>query len=115
MTAALKLIHDEPAVVDILPFERRRSERHHTDGQVTALQRTADALRRITSLTLCDVSDTGLGAMCKEPIEVDCPITVVFQAHGPEGGHDAHGRVVRCEKTDNGHRVGIRFTNHRAA
>lgn len=115
MTAALKLMAAEPVVVDILPFERRRSERHKLNQHVTALQKTAAALRRICALELFDISDTGLGALCKDAVEVDCPITVVFQPHGNEAGHDAHGRVVSCSKTDTGHRIGIRFTDHRAA
>jgi len=116
---ALRLSETIDQPEDILPFERRLSERHHMQGQATAVraggQPGSGTLRKISSLDLVNISDTGLGAMCSEPVEVDIPITVFFQAHGPEGGHDAHGQVVRCERTPQGHDIGIRFDTRSAA
>ncbi|NJO85244.1 MAG: PilZ domain-containing protein [Blastochloris sp.] len=108
---------DSPASVDVLPFERRREPRRRAAGQVTAL-RTASTRgqnNRICSLRLTDMSDSGLGAVVAEPVEIGSTIAVFFPPHGPERGFDLYGQVVRCQNTAEGHELGIRFDARAAA
>ena len=111
----LKLTEVDVQEPDILPFERRRSPRRPISGQVTTLQPDNGALRKIASLELHDMSATGLCAFSVEPVTVNTSITLFFQPHGPEGGYDATGRVVRCLALDKGYEVGIRFESQAAA
>ena len=111
----LKLTKVEAPPSDILPFERRQSTRRPVAGQVTTLRHDADALRKIAALDLQDLSDTGLCAVSGEPVEVNTSIALFFQPHGPEGGHDATGRVVRCLALGDGYEIGIRFESQAAA
>ena len=105
----LRLTADQDKASDILPFERRRAPRRAMSGRVTTLRANGDSVRKFSSLAMQDVSETGLCAMSDEPLEVNTSITLLFQPHGPEGGYDATGQVVRCVATDEGYEVGIRF------
>lgn len=112
----LKLTQSSPDQ-DVLPFERRREPRRRAVGQVTAL-RTASRPgqnSRICSLRLTDMSDSGLGAVVSEPLEIGSTLAVFFPPHGPERGFDLYGQVVRCQPTDRGHELGIRFDARAAA
>ena len=111
----LKLTADEDRISDILPFERRRAPRRAMSGQVTTLRANGDSVRKFSSLDLQDVSETGLRAMSGESLEVNTSITLLFQPHGPEGGYDATGQVVRCVATGKGYEVGIRFATESVA
>ena len=115
--AALRLV-SEPTDSDVLPFERRQRRRHVISGHVTSLQQSADPAlhsNRISSLQLLDISETGLGAIVPDPIEPGSPIVIFFPPHGPEGGFDRYGHVVRCSNTEQGHEIGIRFITKSAA
>ena len=112
---SLKLV--EPPVRSddaAIPLERRAYRRHTISGRVTAVQ-TAQTTEptacrnRICSLELRNISDTGLGAVAGEPIQVNTAITVFLPPHGAEQGSDLYGRVIRCTARDHGHDVGIRF------
>ena len=74
-------------------------------------------IRKICSLKLSDISDTGVGVICDEAIEPDTTITILFPPHGPDGGFNATGQVVRCMPRPDGqaHRIGIRFNERSAA
>lgn len=116
-SATLKLTReDEPC--EPLPFERRAAKRHIVGGNVTAI-RTDFAHQahqhRITALQMINMSDTGIGALCQEQIDLNTPIVVFFPPHGAEGGFDAYGHVVRCESRDHGHELGIQFDVRPAA
>ena len=98
--------------------DRRSSVRRKITGRATALVRQAnekDALGRICSLELRDISDTGLGAVAQTPIEVGSTLTVFIAAHGNEQGFDLVGEVVRCTACDAGHHIGVRLTSRAAA
>ena len=112
---ALKLTDEKNQPTDILPFERRRATRRPVSGQVTTLRSEESALRKISSLKLQDLSDTGLCAFSDEALKVNTFITLFFQPHGPDGGFDAPCRVVRCLAQGSGYEVGFRFDAQSAA
>lgn len=104
---------------DAMYFERRASERHECSGRVTALvtgpRFTAGNRNRICSLQLQNISDTGLGGISQDPLEIGAQITVFIAPHGAEKGYDLHGTVVRCNPASYGQSVGIRFVQRMAA
>jgi len=112
--ASLKLVN--PALDrDSLFLERRVGNRRPMAGRVTAVRtgnRKQQLSPKICSLQMVDMSDTGMGAVSSEAVETGADITVLFPAHGPDGGYEGRGEVVRCLKRDYGYEVGIRFDNH---
>lgn len=103
---------------DNLYFERRATERHHCSGRATALvsgPNLGSPRNRILSLQLLDISDTGLGAVCQEAIEIGSQITVFIAPHGADRGFDLQGTVVRCQQQAFGRQVGVRFRQKMAA
>jgi len=108
---------DEP--VDVLPLERRITQRRNTVGQVTAIRCgnvNNQVQNHICSLHLRDISDYGLGARCAEPVHEGAAITVFFPPHGPDRGFDVYGHVVRCQPIgDDAFELGIRLRTKAAA
>ncbi len=106
---------------DILPLERRGSHRHLLSGKVTALRDmdgdNTGILRKICSLTLSDMSDTGVGVTSDEPIDLDATITILFPPHGPDAGYNITGQVVRTFQHEGSstHHLGIQFASRMAA
>lgn len=97
-----------------LRFERRRADRHPVAGRVTSLQYSGpvgpDQHRKIASLQMVNISDTGACVLTQDPVELNAAMTIFFPPHGPDRGFDAVGHVVRCSKRDdNHHELGIRF------
>ena len=121
MTAnpTLKLVEADPEFDDVIPMERRLDPRFVINGHVTAVRNSDLAgrkLSKICSLQLVNMSDSGLGAICQEPIEPGSSLTVFFPPHGPEQGFDAYGEVLRCRPRDgHGHELGVRFYTRAAA
>jgi hypothetical protein len=116
--AALKLVAVDPADSDVLRFERRQTSRHNICGCVTSLQKSpglGTEGNRISSLQLLNISDTGMGGVLQEPVELGTSISAFFPPHGPEHGFDRYGYVVRCTQISNGYEVGIRFISRAAA
>lgn len=112
----LKLVNDR--IPDTLPFNRRVCPRHAMSGQVTAvgsMPEAGPAIKKICSLRLLNMSDSGLGVLTDEVLPVNSTITVFFPPHGPERGFDVKGRVVRCHRRDDGHEIGISFDDRAAA
>jgi len=109
----------ESAEREGLAFDRRDRDRSSLDSQVTAVQHSRSAARcqcnRICSLRVLNISDSGLGAVAQEPIEVNTSIAIFFPPHGPERGIDLYGRVVRCIRRDDVHEVGVQFDDKSAA
>lgn len=99
---------------DSLYFERRRAARRRASGRVTAVCRDAsdpEGPQRLIAMQLQDLSDTGVGATAQEPVSVGSSITLFFPPHGNEPGFDLTGQVVRCQSTDDRHRLGIVLSN----
>lgn len=103
---------------DNLYFERRACERRAVSGRATALASSpgmGHVRNRICSIQLVDLSDTGLGGICQEPLEVGSAITVFVAPHGADRGYDLTGTVVRCAPHAHGAHIGIRFAHRMAA
>lgn len=95
---------------DALFFERRRANRRRASGRVTGVVQQpgdTDGPQRLITLLLNDLSDTGVGATAQEPVAVGSRVTLFFPPHGNEPGFDLTGTVVRCQSTDDRHRLGI--------
>lgn len=97
-----------------LRFERRRADRHAVTGRVTSLQYSGpagpDQHRKIASLQLVNISDTGACVLAQDAVDLNAAMTIFFPPHGPDRGFDAIGHVVRClKRDDNHHELGIRF------
>ena len=113
---SLKLVEEENG--DSLPFDRRVDIRRRIRGSVTALQthdNVKDPRWHICSLKLLNISGSGLGAMVREPLEIDSHVSVYFPPHGPEQPIRYEGRVVRCSARDEGSEIGVRFEPRTAA
>lgn len=109
----------DPATIEAerMRLDRRQSARRNVTGRVTALASEADhdsaeTRKRLCSLQLKDMSDTGIGAHSADPIPAGTDITVFFPPHGPERGFDLVGTVVRCESREWGYDIGIALTTH---
>ena len=116
--APLKLVGMDPVNRDVLPFERRQSPRRLITGRVTSLQKTgheSDSRSRICSLQMFDISDTGLGGIVEQPVQIGAAITVFCSPHGTENNFVRYGHVVSCTACDNGYRIGIRLVRKCAA
>lgn len=111
-TAARRTASNKAESLASYRLEHRRAQRRVVTGRVTAVFRPpvpGPAHGRICSVQLLNLSDTGLGILSQEPLEVDGFITVFFPAQGGQRGRDATGRVVRCTERHFGHEVGIHF------
>jgi hypothetical protein len=116
--ATLRLHRPDEDRSDAIPFDRRLAVRRTIRGHVTAVRREEredGACNRICALNLLDMSSTGLGAFCQEPIPDGATITVFFPPHGADRGFDAYGKVLRCDAVDGRYRVGIEFVGRAAA
>ena len=106
---------------DSLRFERRRDPRWRTSGWATAgvCGPTPAAVARgsrVVSLELSDLSDGGVGATCREPVELDSNIVVLFPPRPGAAGWQLDGRVARCRRRDDGrYDLGIALGGKRAA
>jgi len=84
------------------------------NGSATALitdnTDTKQPTKKICTVKLANLSDTGLGIIASEPIPTGnhIHITVFIQPHGPENGYDLTGTVIRCHKHEIGHEIGIK-------
>ena len=95
---------------DTLFFERRSAPRRKATGKVTAVCQDIDqptGPRRMCTLELHDLSDSGVGVRSAQPISVGSKITLFFPPHGNEPGFDLTGNVVRCRSVEGNHEVGI--------
>ena len=117
-TPHLKLADSSQSQPESYLMERRIATRNRVSGRVTALSSAdehADSQKRICSLQMLNISDTGLGAIVKESVEIGSQISVFFPPHGPEHGFDVCGTVVRCIDREGGHEIGVRIQPRLAA
>ncbi|QQE11809.1 PilZ domain-containing protein [Planctomycetota bacterium] len=108
----LRLIDDSALEPDSYVFDRRRCMRRRASGTVTAVSTPSDdsdAPKRIRSLQLIDSSETGVGAIMTEEIDLGSRIVMFFPSHGNEKGFDLVGHVVRCHQCKDGYRVGVKL------
>jgi PilZ domain len=108
----LKLIKPPSGPSDVLFMERRSCDRLTMNGTATAIitdnTDPKQPAKKICTVRLANLSDTGLGVIVSEPVPSGNHITVFIQPHGPECGYDLTGTVVRCRKHELGHEVGVR-------
>ena len=118
----LKLVKPPNEPADVLFLERRSCDRTPLIGQATAIITDSNDKdqpnKKICTVQLANICDTGLGIITQEPVAVgeNVQITVFIQPHGPEGGYDLTGTVARCNQTEIGYDVGLKIpTRQRAA
>lgn len=92
---------------------RRHERRTAACVHVTALRQNLTGKPDqypVCSLRMHDLSPSGMGATCDTRLDADEPVTICIPPHGPEGGFDLVGHVVRCQASGDGaFRVGIAF------
>lgn len=120
--ASLRITDPATIQAERMRLDRRRATRRSVNGRVTAVAIEAGNdpstdRRRLCSLQLKNMSDTGIGAFSAEPLEEGAAMTVFFPPHGAERGFDLYGTVVRCDPREWGYEIGIALTTtqHRAA
>jgi len=104
-----RLVTSRPAP-ESYRLERRASPRRSTRDRVTAVcthETEGSRLRRITSLDLHDISETGIGAACDQALPEGCRVALLVPPHGPEHGFDFFGKVVRCQPRGGHYEIGI--------
>ena len=110
----LKLVKPPCDAGDVLFMERRSCDRAPMIGRATAiitdLSDPKAPTKKICSVQLANISESGLGVIVDEPVDTGNHIhmTVYIQPHGPEAGRDLTGTVARCDKHSLGYEVGIR-------
>jgi PilZ domain len=110
----LKLVKPPCDPGDVLFMERRGCDRAPMIGEATAIitdhTDAKEPTKKICTVQLANISESGLGVIVDEPVETGKHIsmTVYIQPHGPEGGRDFSGTVARCSKHTLGYEVGIR-------
>lgn len=113
----LKLVKPPNEPADVLFMERRCSDRVPMIGEATAIiadhSNPKEPTKKICTVQLANISDSGLGVIVSEPVETGKHIhmTVFIQPHGPESGRDLSGSVTRCNKHELGYEVGILIPN----
>lgn len=99
--------------------DRRDSPRRHISMRVTAVasdDNTVDSHKRICSLELLNLSDSGLAAIVQQPLDPGTRLALFFPPHGPEQGFDLFGTIVRCQRNnDNLPVIGVRLDRRIAA
>ncbi len=117
----LKLVKPPNGPADVLFLERRGCERTPMIGQATAIitdnTDPKQPTKKICTVQLANISESGLGVILPEPVEVGdhMQMTVFIQPHGPEAGRDLTGPVIRCDKQEIGYEVAIRIPNQARA
>jgi hypothetical protein len=92
--------------------DRRMFNRAPAEGtaQGHRMDHTIEARRNPRlSMQLRDVSLGGLAAVTDQPIQRGEQLSVTFPKRGLAPAFNACGRVVRCEATPFGYRIGIEF------
>ena len=104
--------------MSIATDERRSFERKQVRYRVEGRRTDHTLLARRQphlSLSLRDLSITGLSAVTDIPLEIGEGLAVFFPPQGIRSGWDAYGRVVRCEPSPLGYRVAVEFDSLPAA
>jgi hypothetical protein len=108
-----------PATLRLQDYvERRRHARHRARLRAEArrLDNTLLAKRSPRlALTVGDISEGGLSAVTRSPVEVGERLAVLFSPDQPARIGRTLGRVIRCEPVANGWRIAMRFDPMQAA
>ena len=91
-------------------MERRQFRRHDASGTAVAVSADYAVRAAVSQLSLRDVSDGGLSAVCHAHMPVASPIRVLLPTTTAGlVGRLLPGRVVRCQPIDHGYRVAVAF------
>lgn len=108
----LRLVRSEMTDESAGGAERRVFPRKEVHGHIESrrVDHTIEAQRHPRlSLTLCDLSVGGLGAISDVPLAKGERVAVFFPPQGAKRGWDAAGRVIRCMPSSTGYRVALEF------
>ena len=98
--------------------ERRQSPRYELRLSVTAIihDHNDPEHKRICSLNLLNLSDTGLAVLASEQIALGTEISLFLSPHAAEPAICLHGKIVRHASRRSGqYLLGIQFNQRRAA
>jgi len=114
----LRYVRPEDVEFDSIPMEKRSDPRWRMRGRATAVcceQMAGDQRNRIGSVELINMSNGGVGVLCQDDMPVGSEVTIFIPAHGPDGGYDLTGRVVRSIPRGQQHEIGIQIYRRLAA
>ncbi len=106
----MRLVRDDMMKLD--GAERRVFPRKEVNGHVEGrrIEHTITARQNPRlSLTLRDISLGGISALSDTVLTHGERISVFFPPQGSRRGWDAYGRVVRCQPSGMGYRIGVEF------
>ena len=106
----MRLVKDDMMKLD--GAERRVFPRKECNGHIEGrrIDHTITARQNPRlSLTLRDISLGGISALSDTALGHGERISVFFPPQGSRRGWDAYGRVVRCQPSGMGYRIGVEF------
>ncbi len=106
----MRLVRDDMMKLD--GAERRVFPRKEVNGHVEGrrIDHTITARQNPrVSLTLRDISLGGISALSDTALGHGERISVFFPPQGSRRGWDAYGRIVRCQPSGMGYRIGVEF------
>lgn len=95
-----------------LKFERRAGDRAPAGGSMQAVIASGIDMPLLLRLQLIDASATGLGAIVPSPIDVGSRLSIRVD---PVHGAWKTGSVVRCVPCEGGYRLGVLYSQRKAA
>ena len=106
----MRLVKDDMMKLD--GAERRIFPRKEANGHIEGrrIDHTITARQNPRlSLTLRDISLGGISAISDTVLEHGERISVFFPPQGSRRGWDAYGKIVRCQPSGTGYRIGVEF------
>lgn len=106
----MRLVKDDMMKLD--GAERRIFPRKETNGHIEGrrIDHTITARQNPRlSLTLRDISLGGISAISDTALGHGERISVFFPPQGSRRGWDAYGKIVRCQPSGMGYRIGVEF------
>lgn len=95
-----------------LKFERRAGDRAPAGGSMQAVIASGVDMPLLLRLQLIDASATGLGAVVPSPIDIGSRLSIRVD---PVHGAWKTGSVVRCVPCEGGYRLGVLYSQRKAA
>lgn len=106
----MRLVKDDMMKLD--GAERRVFPRKEVNGHIEGRRMDHTIAARHNPrlcLTLRDISLGGISALSETVLNHGERISVFFPPQGNRRGWDAYGRVVRCQPSGMGYRIGVEF------
>ena len=97
-----------PETADERRMFQRKEDHRHVRGR--RLDHSVDARREPeVTVSLRDMSVGGIGAIVDRPLAAGERLAVFFPSEPGAMGFTASGRIVRCEPSSFGYRIGLAF------